>query len=316
MNYRMIGRLLSQLVLLEAVCLIPAAAISLGFQEWDGLIAIAISIGIMLVVSGILWHFCKKAKKNIGATEGMVTTSLAWILLSLLGCLPLFLSGYIPRYIDALFEIVSGFTTTGSSIMPDVEILPRGLMYWRCFTHWLGGMGVLVLLLAIAPAGGKGQGFTMHLLRAESPGPDVGKLVPKMKKTAAILYCIYIGMTLLNVAALLLGGMYWVDALCIAFGTAGTGGFGILNSSMASYSPYIQNVTTVFLVLFGINFSCWYLLLLRQFRAVFRDAVLRRGFADCREHPSPVRNTGGNLPARLLPGGHHYDHRRLRHHRF
>ena len=275
MNYRMIGRLLSQLVLLEAVCLIPAAAISLGFREWDGLTAIAISMGIMLTVSGILWHFCKKAKKSIGATEGMVTTSLAWILLSLLGCLPLFISGYIPRYIDALFEIVSGFTTTGSSIMPDVEILPHGLMYWRCFTHWLGGMGVLVLLLAIAPAGGKGQGFTMHLLRAESPGPDVGKLVPKMKKTAAILYCIYIAMTLLNVAALLLGGMYWVDALCIAFGTAGTGGFGILNSSMASYSPYIQNVTTVFLVLFGINFSCWYLLLLRQFRAVFRDEELR-----------------------------------------
>ena len=275
MNYRMIGRLLSQLVLLEAVCLIPAAAISLGFREWDGLTAIAISMGIMLAVSGILWHFCKKAKKSIGATEGMVTTSLAWILLSLLGCLPLFISGYIPRYIDALFEIVSGFTTTGSSIMPDVEILPHGLMYWRCFTHWLGGMGVLVLLLAIAPAGGKGQGFTMHLLRAESPGPDVGKLVPKMKKTAAILYCIYIAMTLLNVAALLLGGMYWLDALCIAFGTAGTGGFGILNSSMASYSPYIQIVTTVFLVLFGINFSCWYLLLLRQFRAVFRDEELR-----------------------------------------
>ena len=275
MNYRMIGRLLSQLVLLEAACLVPAAAISLGFREWDGLLAIAISMGIMLAVSGILWHFCKKAKKTMGATEGMVTTSLAWILLSLLGCLPLFLSGYIPRYIDALFEIVSGFTTTGSSIMANVEILPNGLMYWRCFTHWLGGMGVLVLLLAIAPAGGQGQGFTMHLLRAESPGPDVGKLVPKMKKTAAILYCIYIAMTLLDVIALLLGGMYWLDALCIAFGTAGTGGFGILNSSMADYSPYIQNVTTVFLVLFGINFSCYYLILMKQAGSVLRDEELR-----------------------------------------
>ena len=275
MNYRLIGRLLSQLVLLEAACLIPAAAISLGFREWDGLLAIAISIGIMLAVSALLWHFCKKAKKNMGATEGMITTSLAWILLSLLGCLPLFLSGYIPRYIDALFEIVSGFTTTGSSIMPSVEVLPHGLMYWRCFTHWLGGMGVLVLLLAIAPASGQGQGFTMHLLRAESPGPDVGKLVPKMKKTAAILYCIYIAMTLLDVIALLLGGMFWLDALCIAFGTAGTGGFGILNSSMADYSPYIQNVTTVFLVLFGINFSCYYLILMKQVGSVFRDEELR-----------------------------------------
>ena len=275
MNYRMIGRLLSQLVLLEAVCLIPAAAISLGFREWDGLLAVALSMGIMLVVSGVLWSFCKKAKKTLGATEGMVTTSLAWILLSLLGCLPLYLSGYIPRYIDALFETVSGFTTTGSSIMPDVEILPRGLMYWRCFTHWLGGMGVLVLLLAIAPTGGKGQGFTMHLLRAESPGPDVGKLVPKMKKTATILYGIYIALTTLDVTALMLGGMYWLDALCIAFGTAGTGGFGVLNSSMADYSPYIQNVTTVFLVLFGINFSCYYLILLKQVGAVLRDEELR-----------------------------------------
>ena len=275
MNYRMIGRLLSQLVLLEAACLIPAAAISLGFREWDGLLAITISMGIMLAVSGVLWSFCKKAKKTLGATEGMVTTSLAWILMSLLGALPFWLSREIPRYIDAVFEIVSGFTTTGASILADVEAMSKGLLLWRSFSHWLGGMGVLVLLLAIAPAGGQGQGFTMHLLRAESPGPDVGKLVPKMKKTAAILYCIYIGLTLLNILFLLLGGMSLFESVCTAFGTAGTGGFGVKADSIASYSPYLQNVTTVFMLLFGVNFSCWYLLLLGRIRSVLKDEELR-----------------------------------------
>ena len=176
---------------------------------------------------------------------------------------------------DALFEIVSGFTTTGASVLPAVEPLSKGILYWRSFSHWLGGMGVLVFLLAFTQSGGKGQGFTMHLLRAESPGPNVGKLVPKMRKTAAILYLLYICLTILNVIFLLFGKMPLLEAVCTAFGTAGTGGFGIKNDSIAGYSPYLQNVTTVFMALFGINFSCYYLLLIGNFRSVFKDEELR-----------------------------------------
>ena len=194
--------------------------------------------------------------------------------MSLVGCLPFWISQEIPHFVDAFFEIVSGFTTTGASIVPVVEDLSKGILYWRSFSHWVGGMGVLVFLLAIVP-GGKGSGFTMHLLRAESPGPDVGKLVPQMRKTAAILYIIYIVLTVLDTVFLLLGGMPFFEALCHAFGTAGTGGFGVKNDSFTSYSPYLQNVTTVFMLLFGVNFSCYYLLLLKQFRNVFKDEELR-----------------------------------------
>ena len=274
MNLKMIGRLHSQLITLEAVCLLPALAISLFYRESCSA-AIGISIGIMAAVSGLLWLLCRHAGKSFGPTEGMICVGTAWVVLSLLGALPFRLSGQIPRYLDALFETVSGFTTTGASILSDVEALPKGLMYWRSFTHWLGGMGVLVLLLAIAPSEGQGQGFTMHLLRAESPGPDVGKLVPRMKKTAAILYGLYILLTLADILMLCFGGMPLFDAVCTGFGTAGTGGFGIKNDSLASYSPYIQNVTTVFMLLFGVNFSCFYLLLMGNLRSVWKDEELR-----------------------------------------
>ena len=200
---------------------------------------------------------------------------LGWILLSLFGGLPFFLSGEIPNFADALFEIVSGFTTTGASVIPDIEILSRGILYWRSFSHWLGGMGVLVFLLAVAPLGGKNEGFTMHLLRAESPGPNVGKLVPKMRRTAAILYLIYVLLTVVDFLLLLAGRMLVFDAICTAFGTAGTGGFGIRADSMAGYSPYLQNVTTVFMLLFGVNFSCYYLILLGQVRSVWKDEEFR-----------------------------------------
>lgn len=195
--------------------------------------------------------------------------------MSLLGSLPFYISGEIPSYLDALFETVSGFTTTGASILSEVEILSKGILYWRSFTHWLGGMGVLVFVLAVGAFGESSKGFTMHLLRAESPGPQVGKLVPKMKKTAEILYLIYMILTIVNIVFLLLGGMPLFDSVCTAFGTAGTGGFGIKNDSIASYSSYIQNVCTVFMLLFGINFSCYYMLLLRQFYSVFKDEELR-----------------------------------------
>ena len=275
MNYKMTGRFLSQIIFLEAVFLVPALIISLCLQEQTAALAIAASMGIMILVAGILWLFCRHSLSQFSARDGMLCVSLSWVSLSLLGCLPFWFSREIPSFIDALFEIISGFTTTGASILPDVEAMSKGLLYWRSFSHWLGGMGVLVFLLAIAPSDGKGKGFTLHLLRAESPGPDVGKLVPKMKKTAAILYMIYIALTVINVIFLLVGGMDVFEAVCTAFGTAGTGGFGIKNDSMASYSPYLQNVTAVFMFLFGINFSCFYLLLLGNLKGVLKDEELR-----------------------------------------
>ena len=275
MNYKMMGRFIAQIILIEMVFLLPALAISLGYGEQDAIYGFLCTLAIMAVLSGLLSLICRKSGRLFGAREGLVCVGLSWIVLSLLGCLPFFLSGRIPSFVDAFFETVSGFTTTGASILSDVESLPKGLLYWRSFTHWVGGMGVLVFLLAISTGGEQGKGFTMHLMRAESPGPDVGKLVPKMKQTATILYVIYIVMTLINVVFLLAGKMDPLDAVCTALGTAGTGGFGIRNDSLASFSPYIQNVTTVFMFLFGINFSCYYLLLLRQFKSVFKDEELR-----------------------------------------
>ncbi len=275
MNIKMIGRILAQIIAIEGVFLIPALGISLGNGETAAVRAFLLTLCIIVAVSGILWLLCRKANKLFGASEGMITVGFGWVVLSLFGCLPFFLSGQIPSFIDAFFEIVSGFTTTGASVLSDVESLSKGLLYWRSFSHWLGGMGVLVFLLAIAPSDSKGSGFTMHLMRAESPGPDVGKLVPRMKKTATILYLIYIGLTVIDVLFLLAGNMDFLEALCTAFGTAGTGGFGIKNDSMASYSPYIQNVTAVFMFLFGINFSCYYLLLLGNIKSVLKDEELR-----------------------------------------
>jgi len=275
MNYKMIGRFIAQTLSVEALFMIPALIISICCGESSAVTGFLVTVGLILLVMGLLFLLSRGAPKVMGAREGLVCVSISWIIMSLLGCLPFWISREIPRYIDALFEIVSGFTTTGASILSDVEGLSQGLLYWRSFSHWLGGMGVLVFLLALTPGDGKGSGFTMHLLRAESPGPDVGKLVPKMRKTASILYMLYIGMTLLNIILLLAGGMPLFDAVCTAFGTAGTGGFGIRNDSIASYSPYIQYVTAVFMLLFGVNFSCYYLLLLRQFRGVFKDEELR-----------------------------------------
>ena len=274
MNYKMIGRFLAQILAIEAIFMIPAMGISAGYGEWNTVLAFAVAMAAALGVAGILYLLCKKAPKELNAREGMICVGISWIVLSLFGCIPFLISGDIPHFVDAFFETVSGFTTTGASILTDVEKLTKGALYWRSFTHWLGGMGVLVFLLAIAP-GSKDKGFTMHLLRAESPGPEVGKLVPRMRKTASILYIIYIVLTLLDFLLLLLGDMHWLEALCTALGTAGTGGFGVRNDSLSSFSPYIQYVTATFMILFGINFSCYYLLLLRQFKAVFKDEELR-----------------------------------------
>jgi len=277
MNYKIMGRFIAQILIIEGLFMIPAAVISAGYREWHAVQSFLLTIALIAAAWGILMLLFRKAPKNMGAKEGLVCVGLSWIVLSFFGCLPFWFSREIPNFVDAFFETVSGFTTTGASILNNVEALPFGLLYWRSFTHWVGGMGVLVFLLAVTPGEGN-KGFTMHLLRAESPGPSVGKLVPKMRKTAAILYILYISLTLSNIFFLLVGKMPLFDAVCTAFGTAGTGGFGVRNDSLASYSPYIQNVTTVFMILFGVNFSCYYLLLLRQFKGVFKDEELRLYF--------------------------------------
>ena len=276
MNYKMMGRFIAQILFVEGFFMIPALLISLFCGEMPAVQGFLAALGVIVAVGGALYLICRGAPNAFYATEGMVCVAVSWIVLSAVGSLPFYISREIPRYVDAFFEIVSGFTTTGASIVPEVEKLSKGILYWRSFSHWLGGMGVLVFLLAFT--GGKGQGFTMHLLRAESPGPSVGKLVPKMRDTAAILYMIYIALTVLNVLFLYLGGMPLFEAVCHAFGTAGTGGFGVKNDSIASYSPYLQNVTTVFMILFGVNFSCYYLLLLRQVRSVITDEEIRLYF--------------------------------------
>ena len=273
MNYKMMGRFIAQILVIEGLFMIPAAIISLCYGEYPALWSFLVSMAACCLVSLVLHLFCKGAPSAFYAKEGLVCVGLSWIVLSLFGCLPFWLSREIPQFIDAFFEIVSGFTTTGSSVVPNVEGLSKGILYWRSFSNWLGGMGVLVFLLAFTS--GRGSGFTMHLLRAESPGPNVGKLVPKMRSTAVILYILYIVLTVINFIFLLFGKMPVFDAVCTAMSTAGTGGFGIRNDSFASFSPYIQNVTTVFMLLFAVNFSCYYLLLLGQFKAVFKDEELR-----------------------------------------
>ncbi len=274
MNFKMMARFIAFILLLEAVFMLPALAVSIFYNEPTAVKGFLYSLAIIMLIFGALFIPWRKDERDKGfyAREGLVCVGTGWIALSLLGALPFYLSGEVPRYIDSLFEIVSGFTTTGASILTNVEALSHGLIYWRSFSHWIGGMGVLVFMLAVLPPSG---GFTMHLLRAESPGPNVSKLVPRMRQTATILYLLYIILTVICFVFLLIGRMPLFDAVCTTFGTAGTGGFGIKNDSMAGYSPYLQNVCTVFMLIFGVNFSLYYLLLAKKFLDVFRDEELR-----------------------------------------
>lgn len=275
MNIRMIGGILSRILGVEAFFMLPSLLLALADGQTGTAYAFAATMGITAILALVLLLFGRKAPRSFYAKEGMVCVGSAWIVMSLVGCLPFCLSGEIPSFVDAFFEMVSGFTTTGASVVPDVEALSRAVLYWRAFSHWLGGMGVLVFILAVTPSLFGAGGFSMHLLRAESPGPTVGKLAPRMKKTASILYLLYIVLTVVNVVFLLFGGMDPFDAVCTAFGTAGTGGFGNYADSIGSFSPYIQNVCTVFMLLFGINFSLYHLLLLGQFRPVLKNEELR-----------------------------------------
>ncbi|MCI8816933.1 MAG: TrkH family potassium uptake protein [Angelakisella sp.] len=271
MNYAMIRYILGTILKAEALLMCLPALVSLWYREGDATAFLATILAAGGV--GLLLSFRKPQNTVIYAREGFVVTSLSWIVMSLVGALPFRLTGAIPHYVDAVFETVSGFTTTGASILTDVEAMGRGLLFWRSFTHWVGGMGVLVFLLAILPLAG---GRSVHIMRAESPGPVVGKLVPKVRGTAKILYGIYITMTVILILLLLVGGMPLYDSAVHAFGTAGTGGFGIWGDSIAHYnSAYIDVVLSVGMVLFGVNFNIYYLLLLGKPKSILKSEELR-----------------------------------------
>ena len=271
MNKRMIFYILGMLLILEAALLLFPALVALIYAEFAGWYYLLTAAGAALV--GLLLRTVSRpSRKTIYARDGLVAVALGWIVLSLAGALPFTLCGDIPSYLDAVFEMVSGFTTTGSSILPNVELLNRCSLFWRSFSHWIGGMGILVFMLAIVNMEG-GQGI--HLLRAESPGPTVSKMVPRMVDSSKILYGIYFGLTLVQMVFYLLGGMPLFDTLCNAFATAGTGGFAIRADSFAGYSYYNQTVTTVFMALFGVNFSIYFFMLRRKFDLVWKNTELR-----------------------------------------
>ncbi len=279
MNLKMIFYTLGWVLKIEAISMLLPVICGICYGEQNMLSIFAICIAITFL-AGTFLSFKKPKHQAMYAKEGFVTVALSWICMSVFGALPFFVSGHIPNFINAFFETVSGFTTSGASILSDVEALPKSLLFWRSFTHWIGGMGVLVFLVAILPLFG---GSTMHLIKAESPGPQVSKLVPKVQSTAKILYTIYIVLTLLQIVLLLCGGMPLFDSVTITFGTAGTGGFGVRNSSIAEYSPYCQVIITIFMLIFGVDFALYHLLLLRKVKPVWKSAELRGylGFALC-----------------------------------
>ncbi|MBR4072654.1 MAG: TrkH family potassium uptake protein [Clostridia bacterium] len=271
MNRRMIVNMLGKLFILEGVMLLLPALVDVIYRE-DAVFSYLITAGILAFV-GLLLTFVKARTREIFSKEGLVTVALGWVFLSIGGAIPLYLTGEIPHFVDALFESVSGFTTTGASILSDVESLSHASLFWRSFTHWLGGMGVLVFVIAMVKT--VSGGGNIYLLRSESTGPEVSKLVPSSKGTAKILYTIYLAMTVAEIVALLLCGLPLFDSLTLSFGTAGTGGFAIKNSSIAGYSPAVQWVIGIFMAAFGVNFSCYYLLFARKFKEVFKNEELR-----------------------------------------
>lgn len=270
MNTSMIRLILGHVIRLEGFFLLLPCIIALVYREKQ-LSSYMIVAGTCLIIGSLLSH--KKIKDNVFyLKEGCIATVLSWIFLSFFGALPFILTGEIPSFTDAMFETVSGFSTTGASILTDVEALSHTSLFWRSFTHWIGGMGVLVFLLAVVPMSGASH---FNLMRAESPGPSVGKLVPKLRYTARILYIIYLVLTVIELILLLFAKMPWFDALCISIGTAGTGGFGILNTSVGSYSTTVQWIITTFMILFGINFNAYYLILFGEIKKAFTMEEVR-----------------------------------------
>lgn len=270
MNYRMILYVIGWVLNFEGAFMLPSCVLGLVYREQEGY-ALAVT-AVLCFAFGLLIIRKKPKDLLMYAREGFVTVALCWILLSAFGALPFVLSGAIPSYIDALFETVSGFTTTGSSILSEVEPMAKCLLFWRSFTHWIGGMGVLVFVMAVLPLAG---GTNMYMMKAESPGPSVGKLVPRVKRTAVLLYGMYVALSVLQLLFLLAGGMPLYDSFVTMFGTAGTGGFGIKNDSIAGYSPYLQWVVTVFMMLFGVNFNLYYLLMKKKIKAAASSTEVR-----------------------------------------
>lgn len=271
MNYRMVAYIIGQILKIEAALLVLPLLVSLIYKE-NRVGAFLLPILLLLVI-GTTATWQKPANKKIYAKEGFVIVSGAWIFMSLFGCLPFFIDGCIPSFADCFFETVSGFTTTGASILTNVEALPLSMLFWRSFTHWIGGMGVLVFVLAILP---QTDTQSMYLMKAEVPGPTVGKLVSKIKLTARILYGIYIVLTLIEIVLLKLGGMAFFDCVVNSFGTAGTGGFSIKNSGIAFYqSSYIEYVIGIFMIIFGINFNLFYLIIIGKIRQAVKSEELR-----------------------------------------
>ena len=272
MNRKMIIYTLGRMLISEGLLLLLPAITGLIYKE----IKVALSFLFVALITALIGYACsykKPRKMKIYSKEGFVIAALAWTVLSLFGALPFYISGEIPSYIDAIFETVSGFTTTGSSILVDVEALSHASLFWRSFSHWIGGMGVLVFVVAILP---EENGSTLHILRAEMPGPIVGKLVSKLKATAQILYKIYIVLTIMEFIILMCCGMPVFDSLLHTFGTAGTGGFGIKGASIAYYdSAMIDAVITIFMFLFGVNFNLYYFALLKQFGNIFKNEELK-----------------------------------------
>ena len=274
MNYSMIFYILSSVLTFEGMFLLLPCVAAIVYGEKEGLVYLAVALVSILI--GILGRRRKTENKVFYSKEGFVTVSLSWILISLVGAVPFVLTGEIPNYLDAVFETVSGFTTTGASIMNDVEILSKTSAFWRLFTHWIGGMGVLVLILAVLPISGS---YNMHLMRAESPGPSVGKLVPKVKNTAKMLYSLYITITLVEIVALIVCGMPFFESLTLSFATAGTGGFALLNSSIGSYNVASQVVITIFMLLFSVNFNVYYLVYTRKYKDALKNEEMKVFFA-------------------------------------
>ncbi|MFW5780294.1 MAG: TrkH family potassium uptake protein [Bacillota bacterium] len=271
MNYRMTSYVLGQIAIVEAILLTIPLILAISYGE-DTVFAFGITI-LALIVFGLPFSVKKPKNRDFRAREGFVSVALSWILMSLFGSLPFFLSGHIPNFIDCLFETISGFTTTGASILNDIESMPKSLLFWRSLTHWIGGMGVLVFVIAIIP---KSDVKIMHLFRAESPGPQVGKLVSKLKFTARILYGIYIALTLSQVILLLIGKMSVYDSFIHAFGTAGTGGFSNMNQSIAAFdSVYIDIIITIYMFIFAISFNIYHLILIGNIKQAIKSEELR-----------------------------------------
>lgn len=271
MNYGSIRYIIGWILKVEAALMTLPMIVSVVYRERTGLYFVMAAL--LCLGAGVILSLKKPEKTTYYAKEGYISVALGWIVMSIMGCLPFVFSGEIPFFFDALFEIISGFTTTGASILTDVEALSKCMLFWRSFSHWVGGMGVLVFILAILPlAGGE---HNLQLMKAESPGPSVSKLVPRLRETAMMLYKIYLGMTVLMIVILAVSGMPLFDTLCLTFGTAGTGGFGVLNSSAAGYTTFQQAVITVFMMLFGVNFSFYFLLLYKKAKDAFSMEEVR-----------------------------------------